>query len=78
MIASLFWLWTTITIQSVVEEIPGEGGFQSAVASTGEETLTLLSANKCCLLVIRKRPDKGMGCGQACSRDQPVTTGHLH
>jgi DNA-binding response OmpR family regulator len=40
------------SIQSVVEEILGEGGFQPAVASTGEEALTLLSANKYRLLVI--------------------------
>ena len=30
----------------------GDGGFQPAVASTGEEALTLLSANKYRLLVI--------------------------
>jgi len=28
------------SIQSVVEEILGEGGFQAAVASTGEEALS--------------------------------------
>ena len=40
------------SIQSVVEEILGEGGFQPAVASTGEEALRLLSANRYRLLVI--------------------------
>ena len=41
-----------LSIQSVVEEALGEGGFQPAVVSSGEEALALLSANKYGALVI--------------------------
>jgi DNA-binding response OmpR family regulator len=40
------------SIQSIVQEALSDGGFQPAVASSGEEAMTLLSANKCHILVI--------------------------
>ena len=40
------------SIQSIVEEALSDGGFEPAIASSGEDALTLLSANKYRVLVI--------------------------
>jgi DNA-binding response OmpR family regulator len=40
------------SIQSIVEEALSDGGFEPAIASSGEEALTLLNANKYRVLVM--------------------------
>jgi DNA-binding response OmpR family regulator len=40
------------SIQSIVEEALSDGGFEPVIASSGEDALTLLSANKYRVLVI--------------------------
>jgi len=40
------------SIQSIVEEALNDGGFEPAIASSGEDALTLLGANKYRVLVI--------------------------
>jgi|SRR5882757_4042977 len=40
------------SIQSIVEEALSDGGFEPAIASSGEDALTLLGANKYRVLVI--------------------------
>ena len=40
------------TIQSIVAEALGDGGFEPAIASSGEEALTLLGGNKYRVLII--------------------------
>ena len=40
------------SIQSIVEEALSDSGFEPAIASSGEDALTLLSANKYRVLVI--------------------------
>jgi DNA-binding response OmpR family regulator len=40
------------SIQSIVEEALSDGGFEPAIASSGEEALSLLGANKYRVLVI--------------------------
>ena len=40
------------TIQSIVEEALSDGGFEPAIASSGEEALTLLGGSKYRVLVI--------------------------
>jgi DNA-binding response OmpR family regulator len=40
------------TIQSIVAEALGDGGFEPAIASSGEEALTLLGGNKYRVLIV--------------------------
>jgi CheY-like chemotaxis protein len=40
------------SIQSIVEEVLNDGGFEPAIASSGEEALTLLSGRQYRVLVI--------------------------
>jgi DNA-binding response OmpR family regulator len=60
------------TIQSIVEEALSDGGFEPAIAASGEETLTLLGGSKYRVLVIDIRGWDVARRARAINPDLPV------
>ena len=63
------------TIQSIVAEALGDGGFEPAIASSGEEALTLLGGNKYRVLIIDIKLGKDRIRGWDVAREPERSTG---
>jgi DNA-binding response OmpR family regulator len=70
------------SIRGVVEETLSDGGFEPALAASGEEALSLLKANKYRALVVDisfgNDRIKGWDVGSACSSCRSLSSGHLY